>query len=122
MPERSGAVLSALATARLGGVLFHCMAGRDRTGQIALLLLSIVGAEPEAIVDDYLETVRRADQRAATSGRAHEGASSEALCRSMGTTTEGAFRSALAGLDLAALLSAASLTDAELTALRTWRW
>jgi len=121
MPERSGAALAALATAPPGGVLFHCVAGRDRTGQIALLLLSIVGAEPEAIVDDYLETVRRAEQRAVASGRADDEAASEALCRSLGTSTEAAFRAALAGLDLPALLAAAGLTDLELAALRGWR-
>ncbi|MEC5184112.1 protein-tyrosine phosphatase [Cryobacterium sp. MP_3.1] len=121
MPERSGAALAALARAAPGGVLFHCAAGRDRTGQIALLLLTIAGAEPEAIVDDYLETVRRGDQRAVASGRAHEEAESEALCRSFGTTTEGAFRTALAGLDLPAVLAAAGITDTELATLRSWR-
>ena len=40
MPERSGAALSALVTARPGGVLFHCIGGRDRTGMIAMLLLT----------------------------------------------------------------------------------
>ena len=60
LPERTGAVLAALADAPEGGVLFHCMAGRDRTGLIAAILLSAVDTEPEAIVDDYLETVRRA--------------------------------------------------------------
>ena len=59
LPERTGAVLAALADAPEGGVLFHCMAGRDRTGLIAAILLSAVDTEPEAIVDDYLETVRR---------------------------------------------------------------
>ncbi|WP_297368327.1 tyrosine-protein phosphatase [Cryobacterium sp.] len=121
MPERTGAVLAALASAPPGGVLFHCMAGRDRTGQIALMLLAIADADPEAIVEDYLETVRRGDQRAAASGRANEEAASEALCRSLGTTTEGAFRSALAGLDLSAVLAAAELTDADLAALGSWR-
>jgi protein-tyrosine phosphatase len=121
MPERSGAVLAALATAPPGGVLFHCLAGRDRTGQIAMLLLAIADAEPEAIVDDYLETVRRGDLRAAASGRASEEAASEALCQSLGTSTEGAFRSALSGLDLPAVLAAAGLTAGELAALRSWR-
>jgi protein-tyrosine phosphatase len=121
MPERTGAALAALATAAPGGVLFHCMAGRDRTGQIALVLLTIIGADPEAIVDDYLETVRRSEARAAASGRATEEEASEALCRRLGTTTEGAFRSALAGLDLPAFLAAAGLTASELAVLRTWR-
>jgi len=34
------------------------MGGRDRTGMISMVLLSIAGIEPEAIVDDYLETWR----------------------------------------------------------------
>ncbi|MGY4858871.1 tyrosine-protein phosphatase [Cryobacterium sp. AP23] len=121
MPERTGAALAALATAAPGGVLFHCMAGRDRTGQIVLLLLAIADAEPDAIVDDYLETVRRGDQRAAASGRANDEAASDELCRRHGTTTEGAFRAALAGLDLPAVLAAAGLAETELALLRTWR-
>jgi protein-tyrosine phosphatase len=121
MPERTGAVLAALATAPPGGVLFHCQAGRDRTGLIAMVLLALVGADPEQIVDDYLETVRRADQRAAASGRADDEPGSEALCRSFGTTTDGAFRSALAGLHLPSLLAASRLGTAELAVLHTWR-
>ena len=54
MPERTVAVLHALATAPPGGVLFHCAAGRDRTGLIAAILLTAADVEPEAIVTDYL--------------------------------------------------------------------
>lgn len=35
------------------GVLFHCTAGKDRTGLTAMLLLGIVGAAQEDIVQDY---------------------------------------------------------------------
>jgi hypothetical protein len=56
MPERSAAVLRAIAHAPPGGVAFHCVGGRDRTGQISILLLALVGAEPEAIVSDYERT------------------------------------------------------------------
>ena len=58
MPERAGAALTAIVDAPTGGVLFHCSAGRDRTGLIAMLLLMAVHTEPDAIVADYLETVR----------------------------------------------------------------
>ncbi|HZC54161.1 MAG TPA: tyrosine-protein phosphatase, partial [Mycobacterium sp.] len=58
MPERAGAALTAIVTAAPGGVLFHCMGGRDRTGMIAMLLLAAADVEPDDIVDDYLETVR----------------------------------------------------------------
>ena len=52
-PERHAAVISAIAQARSGGVLFHCIRGNDRTGIIALLLLALVGVTPEDIIADY---------------------------------------------------------------------
>jgi len=121
MLERMGAVLTALAEARDGGVLFHCMGGRDRTGLVSILLLSIVGVEPEAIVDDYLESVRLGDIRAATAHRNNDEAVIEALLVGRGTTTEQAFRDALTGLDLTALLSAGGVSDVDQHVLRTWR-
>jgi protein-tyrosine phosphatase len=39
-----------------GAVLFHCTAGKDRTGFAALLLLSALGVSRETIVEDYLLT------------------------------------------------------------------
>ncbi len=52
-PERHAAVISAIARARPGGVLFHCIRGHDRTGIIALLLLALVGVIPDEIIADY---------------------------------------------------------------------
>lgn len=119
LPERSAAVLRALAQAPEGGVLFHCMSGRDRTGIIAMLLLRIAGVVPEEIVDDYLASVRNADAMAAARGRPDEERAREALCRAHGTTTEGAFRDVVAGVDPA---WATDLLDPDArTALRTWR-
>lgn len=73
-PGRIAAVLTAIARVH-GGVIFHCGAGRDRTGLISLLLLSIAGVTPEAIVADYELTlgqlappVRRPRHRAGPSG------------------------------------------------------
>jgi protein tyrosine/serine phosphatase len=121
MPERTGDVLAALAGAREGGVLFHCMGGRDRTGLISMVLLSIVGAEPEAIVDDYLETVRLGDVRAASANRDNDEAQIEELLAGYGTTTEQAFRDALVSLDVNTVLDAAKVDDVTRQVLRTWR-
>jgi len=52
-PERHAAVISAIAQAKPGGVLFHCVRGHDRTGIIALLLLALAGVAPDEIVSDY---------------------------------------------------------------------
>lgn len=37
-------------------ILFHCTAGKDRTGFAAILLLTILGVDRETIVEDYLLT------------------------------------------------------------------
>jgi protein-tyrosine phosphatase len=52
-PERHAAAISAVARARPGGVLFHCIRGNDRTGIIALLLLALVGVTADDIIADY---------------------------------------------------------------------
>ena len=36
-----------------GGVLFHCTAGKDRTGLVAALLLGLAGAERTELLADY---------------------------------------------------------------------
>ncbi|MGI5873278.1 MAG: tyrosine-protein phosphatase [Bacillota bacterium] len=41
------------------GVLFHCEAGKDRTGVVAALLLTLVGAEEAEIIDDYAASFDR---------------------------------------------------------------
>jgi protein-tyrosine phosphatase len=46
-------VLQLIADAGEGPLLFHCVAGKDRTGLIAALLLALADVLPEAIVEDY---------------------------------------------------------------------
>jgi len=47
------AIMRAIANAPEGGVLFHCHAGRDRTGLIAALLLGVAGVPAATIITDY---------------------------------------------------------------------
>src|SRR5438309_11643504 len=42
-----------------GGVLFHCFAGKDRTGLVAAMILSLAGVPAEHIAADYGETDRQ---------------------------------------------------------------
>lgn len=49
-------VLTLIADAGPGAVLFHCTAGKDRTGIMAALLLAIAGVEAAIIVQDYALT------------------------------------------------------------------
>ena len=53
--EAFRAVFTAIAEAD-GGVVFHCFAGKDRTGLVAAMLLSLAGVAPIDIAADYGET------------------------------------------------------------------
>ena len=53
--EALGAIFDGIASAD-GPVLFHCFAGKDRTGLVAALLLSVAGVDLDAIGADYAET------------------------------------------------------------------
>lgn len=52
-PERVAGVFKELAAAQ-GKVVMHCSAGRDRTGLIATLLLSLLGQAERAAAEDAL--------------------------------------------------------------------
>lgn len=58
--ERCGpalaAVAAAIANAEDGAVLFNCTAGKDRTGIVAAMLLSLAGVGGEEIAADYALT------------------------------------------------------------------
>ena len=46
-------VLKVIAAAPPGPLLFHCVAGKDRTGVLAAVLLTLADVEPGAIARDY---------------------------------------------------------------------
>ena len=57
-----GRALQVLADPQSGTVLVHCAAGKDRTGVVVALALSLVGVVREAVVEDYLLSAERADR------------------------------------------------------------
>lgn len=64
--EHSAAMARAVAHAVPGGVLIHCLAGRDRTGIAVALLLSVIGVPDAQIAADYaLSEAALAAERAA---------------------------------------------------------
>jgi protein-tyrosine phosphatase len=114
-PERSARVLAAVAAAPPGGVLFHCAGGRDRTGQIAMLLLALVGVPDAEIAADYaLSTERLRDNY---SGH-DDGEAVERFLAARGTTAPDVILSTLAELDVGERMAAGGLSDAQVEALR----
>ena len=60
-PDSVLAALRAIAAAP-GAALVHCAAGKDRTGTIVALALSVAGAQRDAIVADYAATSERIER------------------------------------------------------------
>lgn len=102
-PERYAAVVSAIAHAKPGGVLFHCIRGNDRTGIIALLILALVGVTLDDITADYeLSPDSERDQ----------------LLSSKGSSVREALVSALEELDIDSYLRMGGTSQDDLTAVR----
>jgi protein-tyrosine phosphatase len=57
--HRFTAVLELIAAADHQPVVFHCAAGKDRTGLVAMLILGLLGVDPEIIAADYALTHER---------------------------------------------------------------
>jgi protein-tyrosine phosphatase len=55
-PDLFAAALAAIAEAPPGAVVVHCAAGKDRTGLVVGLALSVAGVEPDDIAADYALT------------------------------------------------------------------
>ncbi|MCA9536311.1 MAG: tyrosine-protein phosphatase [Myxococcales bacterium] len=51
-----GVLMRLVADERRRPLLFHCSAGKDRTGLVAALLLSALGASWPTVLDDYLRS------------------------------------------------------------------
>lgn len=113
-PDRVVSVIAAIARARPGGVLFHCSVGRDRTGLVAVILLSLLGVGNEDIADDY---VLGADRVPALASR-NDRTVIEAFLSGHGTSARGLIISLLESLDVEAYLLGAGLTHADIDALR----
>jgi protein tyrosine/serine phosphatase len=115
--ERCIAVIAAVARAAPGGVVVHCGLGRDRTGLVALLLLALAGATPDAIVADYTLSGERLRRRF-TDTRNGDADPVAARLALRGTTIAEVLGDVLAGPDLAAHLRAGGLTADDLHAVR----
>ncbi|MFT3866445.1 MAG: tyrosine-protein phosphatase [Solirubrobacterales bacterium] len=117
-PERSAAVVRAIAQAPPGGVVFHCAGGRDRAGQISILVLALAGVAPATIAADYALSDECLRPLYLSQGGEDEGPKIAAFLRERGTTATELIVELLAAFDVEAALSAAGLTEADLAALR----
>jgi protein tyrosine/serine phosphatase len=116
-PDRCVAVLAALADAPAGGVAVHCVAGRDRTGIIALLLLALAGVDPHVIAEDYERSGERLRPLYAELGEVDQGGLALSRLTSRGWDARQALVDLVDGLDVVGYLRSAGLSAADLDTL-----
>jgi protein-tyrosine phosphatase len=117
-PERSAAVVRAIATAPPGGVVFHCEGGRDRAGQTAMLVLALAGVAPEEIAADYALSDELLRALYLSRGQPDEAPGIAEFLRGQGTTATELIVDLLASFDVEAALRGGGLGEDEIAALR----
>ncbi len=116
--DRCAEAVRAVARARPGGVLFHCGAGRDRTGLVALLLLSLAGVEDTAIAADYEAGSRALPALFAAMNSPDQAPLVEQALHARGATARSAVLDVLDGLDAEAALRDGGVPADEIAAVR----
>ncbi|MFV0525560.1 MAG: tyrosine-protein phosphatase [Acidimicrobiales bacterium] len=66
-----GHVVTAIAAASTAPLVFHCTAGKDRTGLVAALLLEVLGVDHDTVLDDFTLSERYAGRPEDSHGFAH---------------------------------------------------
>jgi hypothetical protein len=117
-PQLSAAAIAAIAQAQPGGVAFQCVGGRDRSGQIAMLVLALAGVSAEEIGADYELSRERLAGLFAAMEMKDEGAMLAEFLAGKGTTAAEVIATTLSSLDVEATLRGGGLTDEDLVALR----
>ncbi|WP_436533993.1 tyrosine-protein phosphatase [Actinoplanes sp. HUAS TT8] len=117
-PEPVVAAVRAIATAAPGCVVFHCAGGKDRTGLLALVLLTSAGATPEEIIADYLLTFERMRRRYAELGFGDQLAAVNERLAGHDTTIAASLTSTVGSLTMPDFLLDNGLSEADLAALR----
>jgi hypothetical protein len=118
-PERCAAAIAAVAHAGPGGILVHCVGGRDRTGLVTLLLLALVGVPAAEIAADYLLSTQRLRGLFAAWDVEDQGPRIEQVLARRGTTARKVLLATLTGLDVPAYLRSAGVRDNELASVRS---
>jgi protein-tyrosine phosphatase len=117
-PDRVADVFRAIAAAEPGGIVYHCAAGRDRTGVITLVLLALAGVEPEDIAADNMLSGPRLKPAWAALDLDDQSIAIDQLLAEHGTTVQRAALDVLTSFDAEKYLRNAGLAAQEIAVIR----
>ena len=116
--DRIARVIAAIAQAAPGGLAFHCAGGRDRTGLVSLVLLTLAGVPADEIAADYVLSTVRLRAFWGPRGLPDQEPAIEAFLAAQGTRAEDVIVSLVESFDARGYLRDAGLCDEELAAVR----
>jgi protein-tyrosine phosphatase len=117
-PQLSAAAVQAIARAQPGGVVFHCVGGRDRSGMVAMLVLALLGVTPAEIAADYELSGERLAGLFAALGEEDQAPELAAFLTERGTSVPELIETTLSSLDIEGTMRAGGLSGEDLQALR----
>jgi protein-tyrosine phosphatase len=117
-PQMAAGAVKAIAHAQPGGVAFHCVGGRDRSGELAMVVLGLLGVPPEAIAADYELSASRLAGLWEALGEPDQAPALEAFLSERGTTATEIIETTLGSLDLPSTLASGGLTGEDVDALQ----
>lgn len=117
-PQMAAGAVKAIVDAGPGGVAFHCVGGRDRSGELAMVVLALLEVSAEVIAADYELSAGRLAGLWAAVGEPDQAPALEAFLAARGTTAGAVIETTLASLDLPATLAAGGLSSEDVQALR----
>jgi hypothetical protein len=116
-PERSVEVIKQVAHAQPGGVAFHCMGGRDRAGQVSMLLLALVAVAPAEIAADYALSDVRLSPMYRALGRPDPAPELAGFLAAKGTSGPALVSDLVANFEIRRRLADAGLSNRDVAAL-----
>ena len=117
-PELAAGAVKAIVAAAPGGVAFHCVGGRDRAGELSMVVLGLLGVPAEVIAADYELSAARLAGLWTALGEPDQAPELDAFLASRGTTAGAVIETTLASLDLPATLAPGGLAGEDVEALR----
>lgn len=114
-PEMFVRVFRTIARAEPGGIVIHCAAGRDRTGQIVAMVLSLAGVPRSVILDDYEVSMREMNEYARSGAVSDETYLTPAEMDAVVARNRSSLDGFLSGIDVEGYLLNAGLAPDELT-------
>jgi protein-tyrosine phosphatase len=117
-PEMAAGAIRAIARADPGGVAFHCVGGRDRSGELAMVALALAGVPADVIAADYELSAAGLAGLWAALGQDDPAPELAAYLAGRGTSAGQVIETTLGSLDLPQTLAAGGLTGEDVEALR----